>query len=87
MNIELYTRNECHSCVQTKRTLNEQGLTFTEHCIGTDITRDEVIAKFPGVHMLPVVVVDGIMIGTREDLLTLINNVGDLPRAGTSSPE
>lgn len=60
--IELYTADGCNLCVEAKKSLNEQSLQYQEYLIGRDITREEVKAKFPGVAMLPVLVVDGTVV-------------------------
>jgi glutaredoxin len=72
MNIELYTRGACQLCDQTKAALKKSNLAFEERIIERDITRDEVLEKFPGARMLPIVVVDGTWIGGRDEILRLV---------------
>jgi glutaredoxin len=72
MNIELYTRGACQLCDQTKTALKKNNLAFEERIIERDITRDEVLEKFPGARMLPIVVVDGTWIGGRDEILRLV---------------
>lgn len=73
MQIEIYTRSNCAACTRTKKALNEKNLTYIEHRIGEDITREAVIEKFPGAKTLPVVIIDGHLIGSQEALYIIIN--------------
>jgi glutaredoxin len=75
-NIELYTRDRCSNCTKTKNTLLLHGLNWTEYQIDVDLTREDVLAKFPEAKMLPVVVVDGTYIGSMEDLNEMISKTG-----------
>ncbi len=72
MTIELYTRDSCNTCTYTKRILKEQNIQFTEHKIGVDIERDELRTKFPHARLLPIVIVDGVFIGTKDQLFMYI---------------
>lgn len=70
MFIEIYTKEKCPNCEQTKKLLDSKDVNYTEHVIGQDVTRDEVLAKFPGVRVVPIVVVDGnITTGNLRQLL------------------
>jgi glutaredoxin 3 len=57
--IEIYTKAACPNCETAKRMLTEKKVDFVEYVIGENITRDAVLAKFPGVKAVPIVVVDG----------------------------
>ncbi len=67
--ITLYTREGCYYCNEAKKSLAETGKTFKEIIIGKDVTRDEVIMKFPDQKVLPIVVVNEEVIGTYANLL------------------
>lgn len=74
--IELYTKPSCHHCQRAKQILRAQELVFYVHEIGKDITRDEVILKFPTAKTLPVIVVNGDMLGGVDDLHRLVVSGG-----------
>lgn len=81
MKIEIYTKPTCQSCVITKRWLTENNFTYTEYIIGESITREAVLEKFPTAKVVPIAIVDGQWIGSKEQLLEIcyerISNVGD----------
>ena len=52
----VYTKDNCPACVQLKNKLKHDGETFNEIKIGTDITREDFISKFPTVKTVPYVV-------------------------------
>lgn len=70
--IELYTRTNCQYCVMAKNLLKQRGKPFQEFVIDQNITRDEVIQKFPTRKMLPIVVVEGQDIGGYTELRELL---------------
>lgn len=72
MFIELYTKDKCPNCEQTKQLLNSRDVNYTEHTVGKDISREAVLAKFPGAKVVPIVVVDG-NVTTPGALKQLIN--------------
>lgn len=53
--IHVYSRDGCGICVRVKKKLGLYRVPFTEHKIGTDITSEELKAKFPVATQLPVV--------------------------------
>jgi glutaredoxin len=70
MMFSIYTRDGCSFCEKAKKLLNQNNLQYTEYSIGKNILREEVLEKFPGVKMLPIVVgVDGTLLGGYEDLV------------------
>lgn len=64
----LYTRKGCTLCEISKNYLTEIHEPFTIVEIDVDITRDEVLEKFPDVKMLPVVTYEGRFIGGKDQL-------------------
>jgi glutaredoxin 3 len=72
MNFEIYTREGCSLCESTKSYLSELEIGYREYVIGKDVTRDMVVETFPGVRMLPIVVVSGKYVGGYEDLLAFL---------------
>lgn len=49
----VYTKDNCPACVTLKARLTSEGIPFTEKKIGTDITREEFMTKFPNVRSVP----------------------------------
>lgn len=76
MKIELYTRVSCGYCDQVKKLLKDKGLPYKEFIIEQNITREQVLEKFPTAKTLPVVVVDDEWIGGRDELFRLIYDRG-----------
>ena len=71
--IELYTRADCDYCDRAKKLLVERSFDFTLYQIGTNITREEVKAKFPSATVLPVFVVNGDYRGGWAEILDYVN--------------
>jgi len=72
MKVDIYTRPQCPLCDDTKRILTNHNLDYTEHIIGIDITRDEVLDKFPGASLLPLVLLDDVWVGGRNELSKIL---------------
>jgi glutaredoxin 3 len=72
--IELYTRNGCVFCDKAKDLLTKHRLLYTLYTIGDNITREQVLDRFPGAEsiMLPIVVIDGVNIGGYQQLHSYI---------------
>ena len=58
--IVLYTKPQCPVCEQAKQLLKEYNQPYTEHVIGQDITREQVIEKFPWVKVAPIIFYNGV---------------------------
>ena len=82
--IEIYTRENCEYCKMAKELLTEHNLSFTEYVIGKDITRDEVVKKFPDKKILPIILEDNIMIGNYPELLDAIYPPFDVSEKGNN---
>ncbi len=70
--IELYTKDQCPLCETAKNKLNENNVPFIERVIGKDVTRDEVLTKFPKARVAPIIVVDGVQIKSVESFQLLL---------------
>lgn len=77
MKIEVYTRDGCPHCVDIKQFLSNRKVGYTEFKIGSNISRDEVISKFPDVKSLPIVTLEDDIIGSSE-LKSLVNEQPNL---------
>jgi glutaredoxin len=60
-NVLLYTKIGCPLCETTKKILNDNKIPFQEYKIGEQITREEVLRRFPSARIAPVIVVNGIV--------------------------
>lgn len=65
----LVTRADCLYCNQAKALLSEKNLAFDEMQIGKDITREEVLERYPGQKVVPIVIKDGVVLGSWSELL------------------
>jgi glutaredoxin len=70
--IEVYTKPDCPLCDTAKRMLNEKKLSFHEIVIGRDITREEVLEKFPEARVAPVISIDGRMVREATEFQLLV---------------
>ena len=87
MEIVLYTRGNCSTCSFTKKVLKERGITFTEVRVGQDIDREQVKQRYPQARLLPVVIVGGDFIGTKENLFSVLNEYqGEVKDVGIAGP-
>jgi len=59
MLIEIYTKQECPACEAAKQMMHENHVVFKEYVIGKDVTREEVVGKFPNTKNAPIILVDG----------------------------
>ena len=73
MNIAVYTKTGCSSCVKAKNLLNIHKLPYDEVEIGKDILREEFMSLFPGVMSAPFIIIDGVKVGGYEQLERYLN--------------
>ena len=69
----LITRDECAYCEAAKKIINNNNDYYAEVIIDKDITRDEVLKKYPNMKMLPIVVKDNLVIGNLIELMDYYN--------------
>lgn len=74
MNVLIYTKKDCPSCIKAKSLLNIKGIDFKESVIGEDILREDFVATFPEVRTAPFVIADGVKIGGYEQLREYIES-------------
>jgi len=67
--IDIYTRNDCSFCSQAKAFMQKKNLPYTEHVVGRDLTREQLIEKFPQMKTLPIILVDNQLIGGYINLV------------------
>jgi len=73
MAIEIYSKDDCNFCEQTKQLLRVHKREYIEYKLGEDFTREILLSKFPEAKTFPVVVVDGFHIGGFNDLQRQLN--------------
>lgn len=74
MNIEIYGRPGCSYCNMAKDLLNKKGLHYTEHVVGSTMTREEFFEKFPEAKTVPQITIDGRLIGGYDKLTEWMND-------------
>lgn len=71
---DIYTKSNCSRCVSAKQLLNNKGIAYNEIKVGVDLPVEEVIAMFPEMRTVPIIVEDGRLIGgfteLQEEFLT-----------------
>ena len=74
MNVLVYTKKDCPSCVKAKSLLNIRGISYRESIIGEDILREDFTATFPEVRTAPYIIIDGVKVGGYEQLREYLDN-------------
>ena len=77
--VTLYTKPSCHICESVKQLLSTHNVTYQEIVIGRDISRQEVIEKFPQARIAPIIIVNGIESNPSSLQLLLETNNYDGP--------
>lgn len=72
--ITVYTKEGCPACVRAKKLLENNNYIYTEIMIGRDITREDVLSKFPGAKTAPIILVNDNQVAGAEELQLLIEN-------------
>ena len=76
MNIIIYTKEKCKWCNNAKQLLKDKQLPYAETVIGIDVTREEVVEKYPEAKTVPIVVIDGEWIGGYTELVDYLTKNG-----------
>mgnify|MGYP002021037745 CR=1 FL=1 len=63
MNIKIYTSSGCFYCDQAKELCKRAKVDYESYEIGTDITREDFLKLYPGVHTSPHIIIDDKVIG------------------------
>lgn len=72
MNIEIYTKPSCSRCVNLKKTLQKENVEYKEYVIGENISREQVLEKYPDAKMLPIVVYESVKLADSDQLVKII---------------
>lgn len=65
-------RDNCPFCVKAKKLLENRELPHTYLDIGKDITREEILSKYPSIKTVPVVTYQGNLIGGYDKLFEFV---------------
>lgn len=76
MNVLVYSKSNCPSCMKVKVLLELKNIEYTESVIGTDIIREDFMVQFPDQRTVPLIIIDGVKIGGYEDLRDYLDNKG-----------
>jgi glutaredoxin-related protein len=68
VNIEIYTKDDCVYCLQTKAFLVNHGIHYYEHKLNEDFTRETLKEMYTNAVSFPVIVIDGFYIGGYSQL-------------------
>lgn len=52
--LTLITKESCPYCLKAKKALSERAIEYTERTLGKDISRDDVIRKYPTMKNIPI---------------------------------
>lgn len=74
MSITIYSKDNCPHCIRAMKLLEDAGFNYDVLKVGTDVDRLTVLEKFPGVRMVPIIVIGGHHIEGISELETLIQN-------------
>lgn len=78
MGIEIYSKDNCTFCEQSKQLLKIHNKDFVEYKLDKDFTREILLSKFPEAKTFPVIVIDGFNIGGFHQLKEqLTTDAGD----------
>ena len=74
MSIVIYSKNDCPWCDKAKALMTEKDEHFYEIVIGSDITREEFVEKFPEVNTVPYCIVGSVVLPSYESLEEYLNH-------------
>lgn len=74
MNVLIYSKKDCPSCIKAKSLLNVKGIPYRESIIGEDILREDFVATFPEARTAPFIIIDGVKVGGYEQLKEHLDN-------------
>lgn len=75
--IEIYTKNNCGACSEAKQILDNRGMIYSQYVLDEHISKEQLLAKFPDVRTVPVIVVDGKRVGGLSDLKVFLESNGN----------
>jgi glutaredoxin 3 len=73
MKATVWSKYHCPYCDQAKALLTSKGIQFEEKKIGDGYTKEELLEAVPGARSVPVIFLDGELIGGFTDLKAKLN--------------
>lgn len=73
MNVTIYSKDNCPYCDKAKNLLEMKSISFEEHKLDKDFSRDEILEWFPGVKTFPIITVNKKFIGGYNELEKLLD--------------
>jgi glutaredoxin len=66
--IEIYSKPNCPYCDAAKAIFRANSVQVNEHVVGSDISREEFLQKFPNCKTVPQIIINGHHVGGYTDL-------------------
>lgn len=91
--ITLYSKPDCKLCTQSKDLLSARNFIFNTVTIGVEISREELVQRFPEAKTLPIIVLTtGEIIFGLKDLQNYMNSIpqnymNSIPPTGNNDNE
>ena len=74
MDIEIWGKNFCRYCEESKILLEEAELEYRYRLLGEDFTAEEAREEFPRSSTYPKILIDGHWIGGYEELVKILGD-------------
>lgn len=74
--IEIWGKPACPHCDQAKTICEKRQLDYVYKQLDVDFTREEIFENFPGARTFPQIKINGTIIGTKDDLITYLEETG-----------
>ena len=71
-NIRIFSKVDCPYCDSAKSLLISKGFNYTEIIIGSDLTREQFVEKFPNVKTVPYIIIGNNHVGGYKQLVEFI---------------
>ena len=77
--VVVYTKDDCIWCTRAKALLTAKNIAFTAIHMPDDISRDDLLEKFPAARTMPIITIDDVWIGGFDKLNEKVKNNELLP--------
>lgn len=74
--IEIWGKPACPHCDQAKTICEKRQLKYVYKQLDVDFTREEIFENFPGARTFPQIRINGTIIGTKDNLITYLEETG-----------
>ena len=64
----VWSQTNCPACTQAKSILNAANIETTVRMLGTDLTKEEFLARLPTARSVPQIFIDGVYVGGLKQL-------------------